>query len=238
MQHCAKSAPPTARASPITKAPSTTARASCCACIDRTSKSPASPSSPRSTNWSLWPVAATFRSWKTWAAARSSICGPQAGLISGRADLVGRMRSNSLFRALRVDKLTYAALEATLLAYVKRDHDAVPVLRMLRLSKDEITSRVKKIVSEVKSAQLKHLKLELLDGESVVGGGAAPSAVLPTRLIALCHTHLSADELNARLRASTPPVVARLEEGRVLIDLRTVFPEQDAVLIETLHSLG
>jgi len=164
--------------------------------------------------------------------------GPQAGLISGRADLVARLRSNSLFRALRVDKLTYAALEATLLAYVKRDHNAVPVLRMLRLSKDEITSRVKKIVSEVKSAQLKHLKLELLDGESVVGGGAAPSAVLPTRLIALCHTHLSADELNARLRASTPPVVARLEEGRVLIDLRTVFPEQDAVLTETLHSLG
>ena len=67
--------------------------------------------------------------------------GPQAGLISGRADLVARMRSNSLFRALRVDKLTYAALEATLLAYVKRDHDAVPVLRMMRLSKDEIARR-------------------------------------------------------------------------------------------------
>jgi L-seryl-tRNA(Ser) seleniumtransferase len=75
--------------------------------------------------------------------------GPQAGLISGRADLVARMRSNSLFRALRVDKLTYAALEATLLAYVKRDHDAVPVLRMMRLSKDEITRRAGRIVSAI-----------------------------------------------------------------------------------------
>ncbi len=165
--------------------------------------------------------------------------GPQAGLISGRADLVARMRSNSLFRALRVDKLTYAALEATLLAYVKRDHDAVPVLRMMRFSKDEIARRAEKIVSKVESVEAKsaRLKLELIDGESVVGGGAAPSAVLPTRLIALSHTDLSADELSARLRASAPPIIARLEEGRVLIDLRTVFPEQDVGLVEVLSSL-
>ncbi len=165
--------------------------------------------------------------------------GPQAGVISGRADLVGRMRSNSLFRALRVDKLTYAALEATLLAYVRRDHDAVPVLRMLRLSKDEIERRAQKVVSEVKSAQPKSaLNLEFIDGESVIGGGAAPSAVLPTRLIALTHIDLSADELSARLRANIPPIIARVEEGRVLVDLRTVFPEQDTVLVKTLSSLA
>jgi len=162
--------------------------------------------------------------------------GPQAGLISGRADLVARLRSNSLFRALRVDKLTYAALEATLLAYVKRDHDAVPVLRMMRLSKDEIARRAKGLVAKVQTAQAK-LKMTLCDGESVIGGGAAPSAVLPTRLIALTHADLSADELSARLRTNTPPIIARVEEGRVLIDLRTVFPEQDAVLAETLSSL-
>ena len=161
--------------------------------------------------------------------------GPQAGLISGRAELVARMRSNSLFRALRVDKLTYASLEATLLAYVKRDHDAVPVLRMMRLSKDEIARRAGKIVSGIAGTKL---KLELRDGESVIGGGAAPSAVLPTRLIALTHADLSADQLNARLRANSPPVIARVEEGRVLVDLRTVFPEQDAVLVETLNSVA
>jgi L-seryl-tRNA(Ser) seleniumtransferase len=166
--------------------------------------------------------------------------GPQAGLISGRADLVAPMRSNSLFRALRVDKLTYAALEATLLAYVKRDHDAVPVLRMMRLSKDEIARRAEGIVAQVQSAEGKssRLKLDLVDGESVIGGGAAPSAVLPTRLIAVTHSDLSADELSAVLRASTPPVIARVEDGRVLFDLRTVFPEQDANLATALASLN
>jgi L-seryl-tRNA(Ser) seleniumtransferase len=165
--------------------------------------------------------------------------GPQAGLISGRADLVARMRSNSLFRALRVDKLTYAALEATLLAYVRRDHDAVPVLRMMRLSKDQIARRAEEIVSRVQSAQGKSapLKLELLDGESVIGGGAAPSAVLPTRLIAVTHIDLSAGELSARLRTSTPPIIARVEEGRVLLDLRTVCSEQDANVATAIASL-
>jgi L-seryl-tRNA(Ser) seleniumtransferase len=165
--------------------------------------------------------------------------GPQAGLISGRADLVARMRSNSLFRALRVDKLTYAALEATLLAYVRRDHDAVPVLRMMRLSKDQIARRAEEVVSRVQAAQEKsaRLKLELLDGESVIGGGAAPSAVLPTRLIAVTHIDLGADELSARLRTSTPPIVARVEEGRVLLDLRTVCSEQDANVATAIASL-
>jgi L-seryl-tRNA(Ser) seleniumtransferase len=165
--------------------------------------------------------------------------GPQAGVISGRADLVARMRSNSLFRALRVDKLTYAALEATLLAYVKRDHDAVPVLRMMRLSKDEIERRAEAVVSAVESARVKSalLTLALVDGESVIGGGAAPSAVLPTRLIALTHANLGADDLNNRLRAATPPVIARVEDGRVLLDLRTVFPGQDAILATALSSL-
>jgi L-seryl-tRNA(Ser) seleniumtransferase len=165
--------------------------------------------------------------------------GPQAGLISGRADLVKRMRSNSLFRALRVDKLTYAALEATLLEYVKRDHDAIPVLRMMRLSKDEIERRAAATISSVESAQIQNrrLKLELLEGESVIGGGAAPSASLPTRLIALTHANLRADEISGRLRANTPPIIARVEEGRVLLDLRTVSPEQDAALATALASL-
>jgi L-seryl-tRNA(Ser) seleniumtransferase len=160
--------------------------------------------------------------------------GPQAGLISGRADLVARMRSNSLFRALRVDKLTYAALEATLLAYVKHDHEAVPVLRMMRLSKDDIARRAEGLVAKVKGPKL---KLDLLEGESVIGGGAAPSAVLPTRLIALMHSQLGADELCSRLRSASPPIVARVEEGRVLLDLRTVFPSQDAALATVLASL-
>jgi L-seryl-tRNA(Ser) seleniumtransferase len=160
--------------------------------------------------------------------------GPQAGLISGRSDLVARLRSNSLFRALRVDKLTYAALEATLLAYVKHDHDVIPAIRMMRLSKEEIERRAETLTAQVNSPKL---KLELLDGESIIGGGAAPTAVLPTRLIALAHRDLSADQLCARLRQFDPSVIARVEEARVLFDLRTVFPEQDADLATVLASL-
>jgi L-seryl-tRNA(Ser) seleniumtransferase len=165
--------------------------------------------------------------------------GPQAGLISGRADLVKRMRSNSLFRALRVDKLTYAALEATLLAYVKGDHDSVPVLRMMRLSKVEIARRAEKIISQVSGGTQRSARstLEICNGESVIGGGAAPSAVLPTRLIAVSHAEMSADTLSASLRRNDPPIIARIEDGRVLIDLRTVFPEQDANLVAALASL-
>jgi L-seryl-tRNA(Ser) seleniumtransferase len=165
--------------------------------------------------------------------------GPQAGLITGRADLVARMRSNSLFRALRVDKLTYAALEATLLSYVKHDHDEVPVLRMMHLSKDDISARAEAFASRISSAPASaKLALELIDGESVIGGGAAPTAVLPTRLIALTHQEHSADELCTRLRQADPPVIARVEDGRVLLDLRTVFPRQDAVLADTLIALS
>lgn len=160
--------------------------------------------------------------------------GPQAGLLSGRAELIGRMRSNSLFRALRVDKLTYAALEATLLAYVKQDHDAIPALRMMRLSKQEIGKRAEAVATEVRNP---NLKIEVVDGESVIGGGSAPSAVLPTRLLAVTCKELSADEIAARLRGFDPPIIARVEEGRVMIDLRTLFPDQDRVVAAALDQL-
>jgi len=161
--------------------------------------------------------------------------GPQAGLISGRSHLVTRMRANSLFRALRVDKLTYAALEATLLAYVKRDHDAIPTLKMMRLTKQEVGKRAEALAAQVESSTL---KVEITDGESVIGGGAAPSSVLPTRLLTLSCSGLSTDELAARLRASDPPIIARVEQGRVLLDLRTVFPDQESSIVAALNRIA
>jgi L-seryl-tRNA(Ser) seleniumtransferase len=161
--------------------------------------------------------------------------GPQAGLISGRTSLVAGMRSNSLFRALRVDKLTYATLEATLLAYVKREHDAIPALKMMRATKEEIGRRAENLARHVRSAKL---QAEVIDGESVIGGGAAPSAVLSTRLVAISCEGISAEELATRLRAADPPVVVRVEEGRVLLDLRTVFEEQDEVLRAALNRIA
>ncbi len=172
--------------------------------------------------------------------------GPQAGLISGREDLVSRMRSNSLFRALRVDKLTYSALEATLLAYVKHDHDAIPVLRMMRMSKAEIGQRAQALIESMgrllpaSTAQSKssRLRLEICDGDSLIGGGAAPSAVLPTSLVSLSHGEMSAEALSTWLRNHNPPIITRVEDGLVLLDLRTVFPQQDASLVAALASLN
>jgi L-seryl-tRNA(Ser) seleniumtransferase len=157
--------------------------------------------------------------------------GPQAGLISGREDLVKKMRSNSLFRALRVDKLTYAALEATLLAYVKRDYGAIPAVRMMQLSRKEIAGRAEELQSQLNK---RGLSVDVVDGQSLIGGGSAPSAALPTSLLAISVSSFCADELAKRLRASDPPVIARVEDGRVLLDLRTVLPEQDEVLGQVL----
>ena len=161
--------------------------------------------------------------------------GPQAGLLSGRSELIARMRANSLFRALRVDKMTYAALEATLLAYLKREYGKVPALKMMSLRKEEIGARAESIATRVESGKM---KIEIVDGESVIGGGAAPSSVLPTRLLAVTCSGVSADELSERLRASDPPVITRVEEGRVLLDLRTVFPEQDHLIVDALEQVA
>jgi L-seryl-tRNA(Ser) seleniumtransferase len=161
--------------------------------------------------------------------------GPQAGMLSGRSDLIARMRSNSLFRALRVDKLTYAALEATLLAYAKHDYSAIPAVRMMSLSKDEVSGRVEAMAQKIRSAKL---EVELIDGESVIGGGAAPASTLPTRLLAISCKGFSADDLATHLRASDPPIIARVEDGRVLLDLRTAFPGQDETVISVLQRMG
>jgi L-seryl-tRNA(Ser) seleniumtransferase len=163
--------------------------------------------------------------------------GPQTGLLTGRADLIARMRKNSLFRALRVDKLIYAALEGTLLAYVKRDYDAIPILRMMRLSNGEIGRRAA-IVAEKLVFDGSKWSVDVVDGESVIGGGAAPSSVLPTRVLALSRPDFNADEISTHLRNSDPPIIARVEDERVLLDLRTVFPEQDQILAEALRRIA
>jgi len=160
--------------------------------------------------------------------------GPQAGLLSGSRELISKMRANSLFRALRVDKLTYAALEATLQAYVKQDYDSIPALRMMLLSKDEIRVRAEKIAVQIRSSKI---IVDIIDGESVIGGGAAPSAVLPTCLLAVASSDFSADELAARLRKSDPPIISRVQEDRVVLDLRTVFREQDDSIANAFMNL-
>lgn len=158
--------------------------------------------------------------------------GPQAGLLTGRPDLIARMRSNSLFRALRVDKLTYSALAATLMAYVKEDYDTIPALRMMRLPQGLVRERAEQLAERLKPYP--EITVSVAEGESVLGGGAAPSAAIPTTLVALAILRLSADELLRRLRSAAPPIIARIHEDQVVIDLRTVFPQQDEIIAETL----
>jgi L-seryl-tRNA(Ser) seleniumtransferase len=163
--------------------------------------------------------------------------GPQAGLLSGREELIKRLRSNPLFRALRVDKLIYAALEGTLMEYIRQNHDAIPFARMMRLSAADICGRAEALQAQLSAAA--HLKTTIISGTSLVGGGSAPTSSLPTFLLAVTAASLSADELAARLRHHQPSIVARVEEGRVLLDLRTVFgPEEEAEVARALLGLA
>ncbi len=165
--------------------------------------------------------------------------GPQAGMLSGREALIKRIRSNPLFRALRVDKLTYAALEATLLEYVRQNYDAIPFVRMLRTPADQIRARAQILHEKLDKLQAAtRLRSQVVAGESLIGGGSAPTSTLPTFLLAVTAQSLSADELAARLRKHTPSIIARVEEGRVLLDLRTVFESEDEVVARALMEVG
>jgi len=151
--------------------------------------------------------------------------GPQAGVVAGRRELIKRIRANPLFRALRVDKLTYAALESTLLAYVKRDYSAIPALRMIYTPRSEIRSRAQSFVARLSSIPGVHA--EIAEGKSLIGGGTAPTATLPTFLVALTSDHHTSEQLLSRLRSQLPPLIARIEDDRLVLDLRTVFTEDD-----------
>ena len=163
--------------------------------------------------------------------------GPQAGLISGDADLVKKIRGNPLFRALRVDKMFYAALEATLMAYLREDYDAIPTLRMMRVSEEDLQRRAERIVRHLRIS-LPRLEVEVVESRAVLGGGSAPGTSLPSRAVAVTSGESSADRVLVALREWETPIVARVEDERVLLDLRTVEEAQDAVITAALESVG
>ncbi len=162
--------------------------------------------------------------------------GPQAGILTGRADLIARIRSNQMFRAFRADKLIYAVMEATLRSYVAGQYDAIPALAMMRLSAEQIGERAERLHAAL--ADQTSLSLEVIAGESLMGGGAAPGSALPTRLLAIASPQCSANTLAVRLRANLVPIIARVEDNRVLLDLRTVLPEQDETVLAALQFLS
>jgi L-seryl-tRNA(Ser) seleniumtransferase len=155
--------------------------------------------------------------------------GPQAGILSGDADLVARLRRNPMFRALRLDKLIYQVLENTLRNLVLERWDQIPALRMISQSSEELRSRAERVLG-----RLDGLRAEVMAGSSVIGGGSTPGQPIQSWLIAIEFADVVDTE--RRCRMGDPPVVARIEDGRLLLDLRTVFPEEEEELTRAIRA--
>jgi len=162
--------------------------------------------------------------------------GPQAGIVAGKNEMVARTRRNPLFRALRVDKLTVAALEATLKAYYRGAIDEVPTLRMIRTPIDEMVRRAEAFAQTITAALPPDVELKLLPGFSLIGGGSTPDQKLPTHLIVITSRRHSASTIEQRLRKpeTGAPVIARIAGDRLILDLRTVFPDEQGALASAL----
>lgn len=165
--------------------------------------------------------------------------GPQAGIIAGASRWIELIRRNPLMRTYRVEKLIYGALERTLTSYrTGRAVEEIPVLRLMSMSHNAIQARARAFVRSARKRLPEGIKLELIQGKSVVGGGSCPETSLPTVLIALVSDKCSANTLELRLRSQDPPVIPRVEQDRTLVDLRTVFPAQERLLLDALcHAL-
>lgn len=161
--------------------------------------------------------------------------GPQAGILSGKGEPLDRIRRNPLFRALRVDKLTIAALEATVAVYLQGRSREIPALRMIQATRDEIALRSQPLASQI--AARPGFSARLVDGESVIGGGSTPGQSLPTKLIVVTHESLNAQDLEARLRKCSPPIIARVEREQLLMDLRTVFEDEEVEIAQAFERM-
>jgi L-seryl-tRNA(Ser) seleniumtransferase len=160
--------------------------------------------------------------------------GPQAGIIVGKAEIVDPLKRHPLARALRADKLCLAALQATLLHYLKGEAvEQVPIWRMIATPLEEIEQRARRWHRSLRQAGV---KAEIADGESTVGGGSLPGETLPTKLVTLTTAH--PDQLVTALRAANPPVIARIEEDRLVLDPRTVLAEEEPKLLEAIKKLA
>lgn len=164
--------------------------------------------------------------------------GPQAGIIVGRASLIEKIKRNPLMRIVRPDKLTFAALEATLRSYLRAspEHE-IPVLRMIALSPAALRRRAQRFVQRARRRSDSRWHFSLRPGYSVTGGGSAPEARLETTLIAVHREGLSANELEKKLRDALPPIIARIEDDRLVLDLRTVQPDEERLLLDALFAL-
>ena len=153
--------------------------------------------------------------------------GPQCGLIVGKAGLIQQMKSSPLLRTLRVDKTTLLALEATLNAYLSGREGDLPLWSMALMTAVDLEARAGRLLAGLET---RDAVVKLVDGHSTMGGGSAPGSEIPTILIEITSAALSTNEIHRRLLDSDPPVIARIVDDRVVIDLRTVADHQDSIL--------
>jgi L-seryl-tRNA(Ser) seleniumtransferase len=164
--------------------------------------------------------------------------GPQCGLIVGRRELIEKLRKHPLYRALRVDKLIYAALQATLDSYFRNSIETeIPVHMMLSASPEQLNERADSFAKKVRQGLDKNVQISVIDAESAVGGGAAPDAHLKTWAVSIKDGEKSAETLAEELRKMKTPIVARVAQESLLIDLRTVFPEEEDILLNELRQV-
>ena len=156
--------------------------------------------------------------------------GPQAGIIVGRKKMIDALKREPLFRAMRCDKLILAALESTVDTYLRGDI-RIPVLEMMRAGNDELRARAERILAALEGSRL---RVRVTTGRAQVGGGTLPRSAVPSVTLEVCHPELGAQALAARLREQPEPVIAYVGRGTLKLDLRTVFPHQDAAVIRAL----
>ena len=157
--------------------------------------------------------------------------GPQAGLLLGRADLIDRMMKHPLARAVRIDKMTVAALAATLDLYLTQAHSRVPVWELINTPTEELASRSRAWQSRLAGFGV---DAQLVAGDSTIGGGSLPGERLPTTLLALRAKRGGATQLLRRLREHEPPVIGRIDQDRVLLDPRTVLAGEDDAVVDAV----
>jgi len=165
--------------------------------------------------------------------------GPQAGVIAGSRKIVDQVRANPLMRALRVDKMTYAAFEATLRLYESGAADIeVPVIRAIALTREEIGCRATLFCDSVYQSTSGEFTAKIEEGASVIGGGSAPEVKLPTMLVVLEHCSMSSSSIVEGLRSYRVPIIARMERDRVLLDLRTVGQGEEDIILDAIKGLA
>ncbi len=165
--------------------------------------------------------------------------GPQAGIILGRDKFIQKIQKNPLLRAMRIDKLTLASLEAIFMQYLDEEKAVkeIPTLRMLTEAPDRIKKRAKKIFASLKKDILNQAKLEVIADQSQAGGGSLPEINFPTFAVSIKPLNISVNELEKRLRLGNLPVIARIKEDALLIDARTVQDREIKTIVNCIVSV-